>query len=199
MHCRIDAYEFGGSPPEFEELAWLEAAITAAREYCEGWSGLALAPQVFELAVNGFPSLCDASQYYGRGYEPGIGLHVAPVVAVRTVTYTDSDGATQTTYGADWIVDDFDRPGRLHLAYGGTWPTARAIPNAVRITFDAGYALPGDSPSEPSLPKSIRHAMLLVIGHMYEHRESVSEKQMHEIEMGVLPLLDRWRIRTGMA
>lgn len=200
MHCRIDAYEFGGSPPEFEEATWLEAAITAAREYCEGYTGLALVPQIFELAVNGFPTATTGSvdwPQYGGG--PGIDLHVAPVVAVQTVRYTDSDGATQTTYGADWLLDDFSRPGVLHLSYGGTWPTARAIPNAVRITFDAGYALPGDSPSEPSIPKSIRQAMLLVIGHMYEHREAVSDKAMREIELGVLPLLERWRIRTGMA
>lgn len=194
LHCRIDGY---GSPPEYFEQTWLESAIVAAREYCEGWTGLALVPQTFELAVNGFPSLCGLAAYYGS--EPGISLQVAPVIAVQTVTYTDTDGATQTTYGADWIVDDFSAPGVLHLAYGATWPTARAIPNAVRITFDAGYALPGDSPSEPSLPKSIRQAMLLVIGHMYEHRESVTDKALHELEMGALPLLERYRCRTGMA
>lgn len=196
LHCRIDAY---GSPAEYEEQAWLESAIVAAREYCEGWTGLALVPQTFELAVNGFPYVCDLATYWAQGYEPGIGLQVAPIIAVQTVVYTDTDGATQTTYGADWLLDEFSAPGVLHVAYGGTWPTARAIPNAVRITFDAGYALPGDSPSEPALPYSIRQAMLLVIGHMYEHRESVTEKALHELEMGALPLLERYRIRTGMA
>ena len=216
MHCRIDAYEVvnGGSPTEsdYEERAWLEAAITAAREYCEGWTGLAIAPQTLELGTNAFPGSVGYGGDYCARYSvdccggvssfaaSGIVLGTAPVIAVQTVNYTDADNVPQTTPGSDYLLDDFAQPAVLYSAYGGSWPSSvLGIPNGVRIVFDAGYALPGDSPSEPALPKSIRQAMLLVVGHMYEHREGVSEKQMHELEMGVYALLERWRIRTGMA
>jgi uncharacterized phiE125 gp8 family phage protein len=38
----------------------------------------------------------------------------------------------------------------------------------VTVTYVAGYGPAGDD-----VPAAIRHAMLLLIGHWYEHRESV--------------------------
>src|SRR5438876_12458534 len=58
-HLRLDAY---GSPLERPDDDLINANITAAREWCEQYSGVALAPQILELGLGQFPN-----SYYWDG------------------------------------------------------------------------------------------------------------------------------------
>jgi uncharacterized phiE125 gp8 family phage protein len=70
---------------------------------------------------------------------------------------------------ADYFVDDKSEPGRVALAYNKSWPTLSLRPtNAVVVQFTAGY---GDAADD--VPQRVKQAMLLLIGHWYEHREAV--------------------------
>ena len=190
-HLRLDAY---GSPPEYPDAAWITNAIIAAREVAEGLSGLALAPQELELGLNTFPfNTCAWTDWQG------INLHSAPVTGVTAVTYFDAGGTLQTVDSSSYTLDDFASPAIIYPAANTSWPSTQQVPNAVRVRFTAGYSTPGGSPQTQLLPKSIRAAMLLIVGHLYENRENSTTVKLEEIPMGVIALLERYRIRTSMA
>lgn len=190
-HLRLDAT---GSPPAYAEEAWLEAIIPVAREVCETLSGLTLAPKGLEIGLRAFPC------HWGWGWSRhGIPLVTAPVLGIGTVSYDDGSGTPVVMDTSGYVLDDFIRPAVLYPAYNTSWPTAIDNPNAVRIAFNAGYTTPDDSPNDQPLPKSIRHAMLLVIGHLFENREQTTAIKLEEIPLGIASLLSGFRVRLGMA
>ncbi|MEO8630203.1 MAG: head-tail connector protein [Betaproteobacteria bacterium] len=188
MHLRIDGY---GSPLEYPEQSWIEATIVAAREVVEGLSGLALAQQTMELGIGQFP--------WGYYAASQISLRTSPVQWIESVIYTDSDGVEQTVDPANYSLDNYGRPALLYPSMNASWPTSGTVPNAVRVRFIAGYTLAGASPDDLPLPKSLRHAILLMIGHLYENRENTTALSLVEIPMGLEYLIERYKIRTGMA
>ena len=59
--------------------------------------------------------------------------------------------------------------GRVAAAVNSTWPTARHDTlDAVTILFTAGHGTTQDS-----VPRSIKDAIRLLVGHRYENREAV--------------------------
>ena len=71
-------------------------------------------------------------------------------------------------------------------AYGTEWPETLDAANVVRVVYVAGAATP---------PATVKAAMLLTIGHLYENRESVVIGQTAiELPLGVKALLDTVRV-----
>lgn len=64
---------------------------------------------------------------------------VAPLASVTSIAYVDLSGVSQTFSSASYTVDTARRPGVVWLAYGCSWPSVRVQPNAVTITYTAGY------------------------------------------------------------
>jgi uncharacterized phiE125 gp8 family phage protein len=160
------------------EDALITALITAAREYCEGYTGRALATQTIEAYLDGFPCRHE------------IELPHPPLQSVTLVKYTDSAGAETTmTAGTDYIADA-DRPiGRIVLPYGALWPSAvLGTVNPIKIRYTAGYT------AENPISKSIKQAMLLLIGHWYANREAVGQVG-GRLEIAVDALLSLHRVR----
>lgn len=186
-HLKIDTF---GSPPASDDDAWLTTTgIPGARDWCEQYIGGSIAPQTIELAAQGFPI----------GFVP---LPFGPVLSMVSVIYTDADGIDQTMTGADYALDPYERRAKLRLAYGATWPTARASTNSVRIRYVAGFSLADDSPQINPLPAGIRAAILLILGHLYENRENtIAEERItiQEVPMGAASLLEKYRLRLSMA
>ena len=90
----------------------------------------------------------------------------------------------------DYIVDISSEPGRVVLAYGKSWPSTTLQPaNGICIEFDAGY---GDAAAD--VPAAVKQAMLLLIGHLYENREAVTDKSTVVLPMAVESLL--WKNRV---
>lgn len=76
------------------------------------------------------------------GYWDTILLPRPPLVSVTSVVYVANDG-TSTTYAATaYLVDTYTEPGRLMPAYNTVWETTRDVPNAVTVTYVAGYSCP---------------------------------------------------------
>lgn len=182
LHLRLDVF---GSPGEYPDQLLVEAQIVAAREYCEAYTGRALAPQRLMLQADSFP----AERY--------IELPMGPVRGVDAVEYWD--GTAYITMGtADYIVDAFCEPARVYLETAGAWPTVTTRPGALRITYAAGYTLPDDSPDEAPLPFQIRAAMLLMLGNLYENRETIVVGTISsEIPLSIKALLDPYKLRLG--
>ena len=158
---------------------WIERQIPAVREWCENYLGLSLAPQTREWT---------ADHLSGE-----IELPFGPVTSVYEAEYVDTTGVTQE------LGDYVTHYGRLVPSYGYFWPMLRYQPGAVRVRYEAGYGYDGDSPLEYPLPKAIRSAMLLLLGHFFENRESTAVVKLEEIPMGIVSLLDPYRVRMSMA
>jgi uncharacterized phiE125 gp8 family phage protein len=197
QHLRLDQY---GSPLEYEEQDWLESTIIAVREIIEGLSGLTLAPQVMQLSIPRFPSgYCASWLDYSSWMNNYINLHCSPVNGIEWISYIDGDGVTQLLDLSNVVLDDFSRPAMVAPALNFSWPSVANIPNAVIVQFDAGFNLDGDSPGDKPLPRSLRHAMLLMLSHLYENREATTESTLNQIPLGITSLIERYRIRDSMA
>ena len=181
LHLRLDTE---GSPPTHPDDALVEALITAAREAAESYTGLAIAHQTYTIAFDEFP-------------EKSIVLGTWPINSITSITYKDADNAVQTLSAADYFLDNYARPGEVALQPTKAWPVTVAAANAVVVTFTAGFT-DGLSPDPYPLPKSVKQAMLLTIGHLYDHRESTSSLRKYEVPLGVISLLTPHRVSMGL-
>jgi hypothetical protein len=212
LHLRMD--DDGDSPAAHPDDAWLSGVgIPAAREYCEGWLGRALAPQTLELVQDSFSPAMVQHECVGRfsswclrrssescGGSSGLDevwLPMPPIASVDSLRYYDADGTLQTMSSSGYYVDDYG--GRIVLVSGTSWPTTQTRPNAVRVRYQAGYNLPDDSPLTNPLPYALKAAMLLVLGSLYEQREDSAEKAQQPIPLGAQSLMMPYRLRLGMA
>ena len=135
----------------------IDALITTSRQYAEQFQHRGYITQTWELWFDEWPD----GDY--------IEIPIVPLQSVDSITYFDTDGTEATLSSDDYFVDTKSEPGRVHLNYGETWPSTALRPaNGVCVTFVAGY---GDDASD--VPESMRQAMLLLIGHLYENREVV--------------------------
>lgn len=164
-HCRIDHHD--------DDLL-VRRLITAARRRVETTLRRSLLATTWRLSLGEFP--CDA-----------IVLPRPPAQSVSSIAYIDSAGASQTL--ASYQLDSDSEPAGIHPAYGEVWPSTRCQPNAVQVTFVAGYA------SAAAVPQTIKLAILMLVGHWYEHRESVTdESKLSETPQSVEFLLAGERV-----
>jgi uncharacterized phiE125 gp8 family phage protein len=140
------------------EDTYLSVLLNAATAAAEEITRRQLEPATYDLHLDAFP----------RG---AIEVPRPPLQSVESVTYVDTDGATQTF--TDFTTDTVK--GRLVPAYGFTWPATRAVPNAVKVRFVAGY-------SAGQTPFPIRSAILLLVAGLYENRESNTPHKLYENE-----------------
>jgi uncharacterized phiE125 gp8 family phage protein len=148
---------------------WLADYITAARDEVETYLQRQLLPATLVLYLDAWPA----------GRCP-IRLPRPPATAVTAIEYVDTGGTLQTLAASVYQVDVISEPARIVLQDGETWPTlATARLNAIAITYTAGWATPSQVPS------SIRQAVLLLVGDLYEHREA-----RLDIGMGVSAIAD---------
>ncbi len=133
----------------------LERLITAAREDCEDFQGRAYITRTYELWLDAWPE------------GDKIVIPMPPLQAVNSITYYDTAGDDYEMDEADYIVDIENEPGQIVLAYGKSWPSTTLQPvNGICIEFDAGYGA-----AAADVPSAVKQAILLQIGHLYEHRD----------------------------
>jgi uncharacterized phiE125 gp8 family phage protein len=153
-HCRVDLTD---------EDALIDGYVQAARMHIETITGRALITQQWAMRLDGWPCWIDVPK------PPLISTVLLPVA----ITYVDTAGASQTLATTQYRIDAPSGPtagrGRIEAAYGVTWPSLQGVLNNATVTFWAGYGVSGDT-----VPRPIRQAMLLLIGHWYRNRESVA-------------------------
>ena len=148
--------------------AMIQAQISAAREFAEHYTGRALAPQTLELALDEFPA-------------DSIELPRVPVTAITSIKYIDVDGAEQTLDAELYSLDDYGITAWVDPAYDTAWPETRAIKNAVKVRYTAGYE---------TAPSTVKDAMLLTVAHLYENRQEATSYKVEQIPMGTKSLLN---------
>lgn len=134
----------------------IEELITASRVIFENASRRALITQTRVLRLEEFP--------FGRE----IVLPRAPLQSVTSIQYYDTNDTLQTYSSSNYEVDIYSTPGKVRLISTATgWPSTYDKPNAVIVTYIAGY---GSAAS--SVPKPIRQAIKLLAAFYYGNREA---------------------------
>lgn len=164
--------------------AVIVALIQAAREDSESYTNRAFITQDWKWELDRFPA---RNSWVLRPPKPRL-------QSITQIDYIDTNGTLTTWASTEYKVDAPNGPHATHAriapAFSFQWPQTRAELNAVIITYKAGY---GDGPGD--VPQLIRSAMLLFIGHLYEHRETVIIGQTAmEMPVGATRLLSAFTI-----
>lgn len=160
------------------EDEYIAPLITVSRQEAEYYTRRAIPPQTWALVLDKFPRR-QGSGPPGWNRSAVIRVPRPPVIAIRSITYYDTDGVLQTldssTYQTDLPKGPYAGYGRIRPVPGQWWPeTQRHRLDAVRVTFDCGYVNATVSPPVPNPPANLLHGMLLLIGELYKVRsESV--------------------------
>lgn len=123
--------------------------ITAARSHVEGYTGMRFGSRSATMKCDGFADFERLSE--------------APVSALASISYVDTDGVTQTlsTDVYELRADGFETA--IVLKYGQTWPSIQ-IGSRITVTATVGYS---------TTPEAVVHAMLLWIADAFAEREPV--------------------------
>ena len=162
-HVRAEFYE--------DDDTYIEALVAAATRNSERWLGIAIADQVWELRLGGFPD--------GK-----IVLPKSPLVSVDDVEYDNESNAATPYNGFREFGVGAETSGYIMPAIDEDWPATNGEPESVRITFTAGLAA-----SAPD----IKHAILLLVGDCFEHREDTSAVAAKPMPNGATALLMTYR------
>ena len=116
---------------------------------------------------------------YPEVFQKVMRLPRPPITSVTSVEYTDTDGTEAAL--EDYTADD------ENIAFDSIPSFVPAALNPIAITYAAGYA---------AIPKTIRQAMLLLMGHWYNNREAVVVGPVTsvEVQLAVDRLLKQWKV-----
>lgn len=162
-----------------EDDEYLIGLITTARVYVEMVTGRALVTQTWKA--------------WYAGFEKRLVIPWPRLQSVETVRVRNSAGAWATLETSVYSVDSDVEPGAVVEAYGATWPSITLHPvNPIEIAFTAGYG------AAAAVPRPLKQAMLLLIGHWYEHREAVivpdrNGAESKLLELGAMRLIENFR------
>lgn len=182
-HLRVDGAD---------DDALISELISAARRQAEESTRRALITQTWRLFLDRWLMKSSIARDWREGVTEGADIRADPgsveiprpplqqVASVKT--YDESDAAT-TWAASNYFVDTASQPGRLVRRTGASWPTPGRAANGIEIEFAAGY---GDNPGD--VPEALRQGMLLLVGHLYEHREAVLEVEHGRSALTTLPL-----------
>lgn len=160
-----------------DEDAIIQGLINGAYEYAENHTQATLTTRTKTLVLDGFPAGSDA-----------IELPWSPVAAIDSLDYIDPEGNEQSLDAETLRLDTRPIYPMLAPQWGSRWPSTTDEPESVTIAATAGTA---------ETPPDVEIAILLMIGHWYENRESVVIGTIAaEVPMGVDMLLAPYRIHA---
>jgi uncharacterized phiE125 gp8 family phage protein len=178
-HLRIEPF---GSPETHPDDTYVTALISVAREWCEQYTGRALASQTIEMALDAFPS-------------GDIELPLAPVTSITFVKYVNAAGNEITLSNDFYGLDDYSVPNWLLLLEGYKWPETSEGANSVKIRMVVGN-------TSANLQSPIKAAMLLMIGNLYENRTedqlATARASFNSLPLGVYNLLQPYKLNLGV-
>lgn len=143
--------------------------ITVARQYAENYLWGSLLTQTWEFYLN-----------HDELAIKLFSLSKTPIQSITDIKYYDENNQLQTLSSANYDVDLISEPAIVKI---NALPNTYDKFNTLVIRFVAGYG------NAATVPMAIKQAMLLLIGHWYEHREAVSFTTSSSVQMTVDCLL----------
>jgi uncharacterized phiE125 gp8 family phage protein len=158
----------------------LTANITAARIWSEWFTQRAFITQSWGYYADAFPC---ARQ--GKPFSDAIDLKL-DLQSIEFVKYVNESGILTTLDPAKYQVDLVS--SRVMPAYGLTWPTTRAVPNAVQISYISGYA------DADAVPEDIKKALKIIAG-QWENFQGALESgiTVRSVAWAAIQLLSNYR------
>lgn len=96
----------------------------------------------------------------------GIRLERGPVQSVTSIVYLDPSGTPITLSNSSYETDITGVVGRIVPLSGTQWPAIASKLNAIMVTYVTGYG------AASAVPGDIVAAIKLILGDLYENRES---------------------------
>ena len=149
-----------------DDDALLTAAIVSARVHVESATRRKLIEQEWRVYLDRWPR------------KRILRVPVAPLISVDAVRIYDAEGEPNLVDSDDYEVDSAAVPGRLVLAATAPSPVGRAV-NGIEIDVTAGYGA-----TTLDVPSPLRHAVMMLVAHWYEHRGAVG----HDLAVLSAPL-----------
>jgi hypothetical protein len=147
--------------------------IATAREMIEETTGIAMISQTWRLALDCWPAH-RAEWWDGvrqgaiadiNGAPDFVYLPRYPLASIDAVTVYDEASTAASVVVADTFdIDTYQKPGRMVLRSGATWPIALRGSNAIEIDYIAGFGA-----TAASVPPTLRRAVKQVAAYLYSH------------------------------
>ena len=115
-------------------------------------------------------------------------LILGPVIQVNAIKYYDTDGVLQTDTLGNYEVTGTSFASYVGPAEGFDWPVTQDRSDAIRIEYTIGY---GEATTD--IPDTLRHALMLLVGHWYDNRENTAMDELTNIPYGFDMLVDMHR------
>ena len=140
-----------------EEAVEIERMVSVATEYAENFCNRSFTSDTTRTATF---SIFPASLHR---HMLGLFLPKGKVSSITSITYFDTSYAQQTLATNKYRLVDGGNRAHVYPAMGEQWPTDVANePENIVVTYVVG---------ETSVPVSVKQAILLVVGSLYEYRE----------------------------
>jgi uncharacterized phiE125 gp8 family phage protein len=149
----------------------LDRLIDVARRRVEQDTRRSLVTQTHVLSMDTFPS---------NGI---IELPTAPVQSVTSVTYVDTNDATQTF--TEFTLDSNNTPSRLVLNDGESFPTVRGHYDDVKVTYVSGYGS-----TVASVDPVAKFAILMLVSHLFNSPSVTAHGSVNVVPVGYESLID---------
>jgi len=112
-------------------------------------------------------------------------LPFPPFDSISAVTYTDTDGATQTLSPSLYGLDQAG--GLTRILFRGDLPAINVDYPAIAVAFTSGYAT-------GAVPKDLQLAICRLAGTYYMNPEAVSMLNLAQVPFGVKAVIDNYAV-----
>lgn len=158
---------------------YISSLLEVASDTVSEMAGKALINQTWQLQLG---MVSGQSRVY---------LPYAPIVSITSIAYYDGDDSSQSADVGDYALKGDNDTAWIEPAGTGVWPSMYDRPDALTITYLAGY---GTSPA--NVPPNLRHAVLMLAAHWFENRETANHAaaMVKEIPFSVEALVNQSRV-----
>ena len=122
-------------------------------------------------------------QYVGQ-QTGAVRLLINPVQTVTRIRFFDPDGNEQNDDLNNYNVFATNGFTIIQPKPGFDWPETEDRPDAIGIEYEAGF---GDEAED--VPQTVRHALMMLIGHWYERRENTGDGKAQTVPFGFEELI----------
>ena len=137
----------------------ITALITAARLDVESWTNRTMVTTSYDYYTE---NLCDV-----------IDIPTSTIIAVSAITYQDTADAAQTLSSTLYKLDNKSVINNIFRDPLESYPEVLAQPNAVKISFTAGYG------AASAVPENLKTVIKMRVSELFEHREANTEAARH--------------------
>ena len=170
-NAEVQAYlktDFSSSDSESELIDTLIGAATAM---VERHTGLQLITATWKLEL--------------KSWEEYLEIWHCPLIAVSSVKYYDTNNAQQTLSSTLYQVNTSAMPGIIRFT---DFPSLYDREDAIQIIYTAGFGTDAD------VPQPLKVAIMMMVAHLYENRQTVSTMQTYEVPQTAEYLMEPYRI-----